>query len=88
MRLSNLTAAFRAAADVARAGERLLATLDRSSWSRSARMLAPLGLGVAAGFGLGALAFHGKTRRRVVEWLAPRPQARGNGVHEPRSTTA
>lgn len=88
MRLSNLTAAFRAAADVARAGERLLSTLDRSSWSRSARVLVPLGLGIAAGVGLGALAFDGKTRQRVVDWLAPRPPARGNGAHEARSTTA
>jgi hypothetical protein len=82
MTLQNISFALRAAADVARAGENLLASIDRSRKTS----LGPLLFGVALGVGIGALIFQKDARKRVVDWAGvtfARPPAT-NGVAEPR----
>jgi len=78
MDLGRLSYAMRAAADVARAGENLLVSIDRSRRSG----LAPLALGVALGVGIGALVFREDARKRVLAWagLTITPARAANGA--------
>ena len=85
MDLRNISYAMRAAADVARAGEDLLVSIDRSRRGG----VAPILFGVALGVGIGALVFRKEARKRVLEWagltIAPARSANGAVVAEPRT---
>jgi hypothetical protein len=87
MNLRDISYALRAASDVARAGESLLVSMDRS---RRPHAL-PLLLGVALGVGIGAVVFRKETRERALAWLGltVAPPRGANGVTaEPRVTGA
>jgi hypothetical protein len=64
MTLRDMTHAVRAVADVARAGENLLASMDRS---RKGGLL-PILFGIGLGVGIGALAFRKEVRQRLLDW--------------------
>jgi len=66
MRLRDVSQAFKAAAEVARVGEQLLVSLDRSR-NHAGSILLGIGLGV----GLGALLFSESARARVRTIFAP-----------------
>jgi hypothetical protein len=66
MRLRDVAQTFKAAAEVARVGEQLLVSLDRSR-NHAGSILLGIGLGV----GLGALLFSESARTRVRTILAP-----------------
>ena len=82
MNLQTISYAMRAAADVARAGENLLSSMDRSRRGS----LGPLLFGIALGVGIGAVMFQKDARKRVFEWagvtFARAPAT--NGAAEPR----
>jgi hypothetical protein len=83
MDLRNISHAIRAVADVARAGENLLTSMDRSRRGG----IGPILFGVALGVGIGALVFQKEARTRVVEWarLTIAPVRPPNGAAtEPR----
>ena len=85
MSLQQISYALRAAGDVARAGENLLSSLERS---RRVGMV-PMLFGVALGVGIGALVFHKELRDRVLEWVGVTVTASRttNGVaQDPRVT--
>ena len=84
MDLRDISYAMRAAADVASAGENLLASMARSRRGGAG----PLLFGVALGVGIGALVFKKETRRQMLEWaglttIAPARSANGAAA-EPR----
>lgn len=64
MRLRDISRALRAAADVARVGEQLIISLDRSRGSAGSILI-----GVGLGVGLGALLFSDTARERVRTWI-------------------
>jgi hypothetical protein len=79
MTLQGVSYAMRAAADVARAGENLLGSMDRSRrWGGSA----PILLGVVLGVAIGALVFRKEARKQVLEWagLTSTPARSTNGA--------
>jgi hypothetical protein len=86
MDLRDVSYAMRAVAEVAHAGENLLASMDRSRRGG----LAPMVLGVALGVGIAALVFKSDARKRVLEWVGltivpvPAPSANGAAA-EPRA---
>jgi hypothetical protein len=65
MRLRDISYALRVATEVARAGEQLI-----SSFERSRSRLTPVLFGMGLGVGLGALLFSEPARQRVKGWLA------------------
>lgn len=76
MHLRNISYAFKAAADVARAGQLLVASLDRSQ-----NPLGSILIGVGLGVGIGALLFSETARHRVRTWLGAtvQPKVAKNG---------
>jgi hypothetical protein len=64
MTLQDISYAMRAAVDVARAGENLLASMDRSRRGG----VVPILFAVALGVGIGALVFRKDVRQRLLEW--------------------
>ena len=85
MSLQHISYALRAAADVARAGENLLSSLEKS---RKIGVM-PILFGVALGVGIGALVFQKELRDRVLEWagVSGVPSRTTNGAtQDPRVT--
>jgi len=80
MDLRNASRAMRAVAEVARAGENLLAGFERARRGG----LTPMVVGVALGVGIGALVFRRDARKRVLEWvrltIGPAPARTANGA--------
>lgn len=68
MRLRDISYALKVAAEVARTGEQLVSSFDRSR-SR----MGPILFGVGIGVGIGALLFSESTRKRVRTWLIGAP---------------
>lgn len=66
MRLRNVSYALKAVAEVARAGDQLVDSLDRS---RSGRYLGSVLLGVGLGVALGAVLFSESARESLRGWL-------------------
>jgi hypothetical protein len=78
MDLRDISYAMRATADIARAGENLLASMNRSRRGG----VTPILFGVALGVGMGALIFQKELRKRALEWvsLAIVPARTANGA--------
>jgi hypothetical protein len=79
MRFRDVSYALKAVAEVARAGERLVGSLDRS---RPRGYLGSILVGVGLGVGLGALLFSESARQRLRGWLTQAPLAVQAGVDE------
>jgi hypothetical protein len=84
MNLRDMSHAVRAVADVARAGENLLASMDRS---RKGGLL-PILFGIGLGVGIGALVFRKELRQRVLDWagltiVAVSPRSANGAAAEP-----
>ena len=66
MRLREISQALGAVAEIARVGQRLIGSVDRSR-----NHAGSIALGIGLGVGLGALLFSESARQHVRTWLAP-----------------
>ena len=86
MKFRDIAFMMRTAAQVARAGEDLVSSLDRS---HQHSLLIPVFLGIGLGVGIGALIFDQATRKRVMEWTTGSGASHGtNGASVVKPTVA
>jgi hypothetical protein len=86
MKFRDIAFMMRTAAQVARAGEDLVSSLDRS---QRYSLLIPVFLGIGLGVGIGALIFDQATRKRLMEWTTGAVASHGtNGAGVVKATVA